>query len=264
MKRSVLFLGSLLVLLGVVLLAINLGVVDHRIWRYFWPLALILVGAWFLLGPKFSKTALEVVERSIPMHNDTSAEIEFNYGAGLLTVGGGTQPGELLKGSFTGGVTEEIHRNGTTRLKVNAPTDFIFPEHWVRGQQGIRWDVSLTDEIPLQLRFHTGACEAHLNFNDLKVTDLVLETGASSTDIVLPAKAGFTRVKVESGVAHVKLHVPQGVAASIKESSGLSGIKVDTTRFIQDGHTYQSADYATAANKVEILYEGGVGSVEIN
>ena len=62
----------------------------------------------------------------------------------------------------------------------------------------------------------------------------------------------------------MKLHVPQGVAASISESSGLSGIKVDTSRFMQNGHTYQSADFSTAANKVEIYYEGGVGSVEIN
>ncbi len=265
MKRSALFFGTAIILLGVVLLGINLGVVDHRVWRYFWPLVLVLLGVWFLLGPYLSKGTLESVERSIPMMNDTEAEIQFNYGAGRLVVGPGAKPQELLSGSFTGGITEELHRNnGKAFLKINTPGDFIFPVGWTAGQQGLNWNVYLTNEIPLQLRVHSGACEARLDLTDLKVTELNIETGASSTDVKLPQAAGFTRVVVKSGAAEVKLHIPQGVAASIRESSGLAGIKVDTNRFPQDGHTYQSADYNTAANKVEISYEGGVGSVDIN
>lgn len=265
MKRSALFFGTMIILLGVVLLGINLGVVDHRIWRYFWPLVLVLLGVWFLLGPYLSKGTLESVERSIPLMNDTEAEIQFNYGAGRMFVGSGAKPNELLSGSFTGGITEELHRNnGKAFLKINTPTDFIFPGAWVAGHQGFNWNVKLTNEIPLHLRIHSGACEARLDLTDLKVTELNIETGASSTDVKLPQNAGFTRVVVKSGAAEVKLHIPQGVAASIRESSGLSGINVDTNRFPQDGHAYQSVDYNTAANKVEISYEGGVGSVDIN
>jgi hypothetical protein len=265
MKRSALFFGTMIVLLGVVLLGINLGVVDHRIWRYFWPLVLVLLGVWFLLGPYLSKGTLESVERSVPMMNDTEAEIHFNYGAGRMVIGSGAKPQELLSGSFTGGITEELHRNnGKAFLKINTPTDFIFPGVWPAGQHGLNWNVNLTNEIPLQLHIHSGACEARLDLTDLKVTDLNIETGASSTDVTLPQNAGFTRVVVKSGAAEVKLHVPQGVAAFIRESSGLSGINVDTNRFPQSGHTYQSADYSTAENKVEIFYEGGVGSVDIN
>jgi molybdopterin-binding protein len=265
MKRSALFFGSLLVLLGVMLLGINMGVLHNDVWRFFWPFVLVLLGVWFLLGPYLWKGNVETVERSIPMMGDIQAEIQFNYGAGRLTVGSGAKTGELLGGTFTGGITEELHRSdGKAFLKVNPPSDTVFPGPWMNGHQGINWDVNLTREIPLQLQFHTGACEARFNFNELKVTDLTVETGASSTDIQLPQNAGYTRVVVKSGAAEVKLHVPQGVAALIRESSGLSGIKVDTSRFVQNGHTYQSADYNSAANKVEISYEGGMGSVEIN
>jgi hypothetical protein len=111
MKRSALFFGTAIILLGIVLLGINLGVVDHRVWRYFWPLVLVLLGVWFLMGPYLSKGSLESVERSIPMVNDTEAEIQFNYGAGRLMIGPGAKPQELLSGSFTGGITEELHRN---------------------------------------------------------------------------------------------------------------------------------------------------------
>ena len=264
MRRSALFFGTIIVLLGVVLLGINLGVVTHHVWRYFWPLVLVLLGVWFIVGPALWKGNAEAVERSIPLSGDSAADITFNYGAGRMNVGPSSNPTELLGGSFAGGLSEDLqHFNGKAVLKINPPADF-FPGNWMYGHQGIEWDVRLNRDIRLQLRFHTGACEAHLNLTDLKVSELNIETGASSTDVQLPANAGFTRVVVKSGAAEVKLHVPQGVAASISESSGLSGIKVDTTRFMQNGHTYQSADFSTAANKVEIFYEGGVGSVEID
>ena len=265
MKKSALFFGTIIVLLGVVLLGVNLGVVTGHVWRYFWPLVLVLLGLWFIVGPAVWKGNLETVERSIPTMNDSSAEITLNYGAGRLNIGPSSNPQNLVSGTFVGGITEELHRDGgKARLTLNTPTESMFPGYWGQGHKGINWDVSLTRDIPLQLHLHTGACEAKLDLSDLKVTDLTIETGASATDVRLPQNAGMTRVVMKSGAADIKLHVPQGVAASIRESSGLSGIKVNTARFVQNGHTYLSADYDSAANKVEISYEGGVGSVEID
>jgi hypothetical protein len=264
MRRSALFFGTIIILLGAVLLAINLGVVTSRIWSFFWPLVLVLLGVWFIMGPYLWKGKVETVERSIPMANDSAAEIHFNYGAGVLDVNSSSRPQELVGGTFVGGLTEEVNRSGDkVAVKLNTPTDMIFPGNWAYGHQGINWNVGLTRDIPLKLYFHTGACEAKLNLTELRVTDLTVETGASSTTILLPQNAGFTRVVVKSGAAEVKIKVPEGVSASIRESSGLSGINVDTSRFIQNGHSYQSADFATAVNKVEISYEGGVGSVDI-
>lgn len=264
MKRSAIFFGSLLFLLGIVLLAINLGFVDHRVWRYFWPLVIILLGVWFIFGSKIVKDTFESVTRSIPMSGDTEAKIEFNYGAGQLSIGPSTTPQELLGGTFVGGVTEELNRTGSiTTLEISVPSGNMFPEHWVAGNKGINWDVRLTKEIPLKLEFNMGACEAKLDLRELKVTELEIQTGASSTEVQMPQNAGFTKVEVQSGAAKVKFNVPQGVAVSFSESSGLSGIDVDTARFPKNGHVYQSPDYDTAANKAQISYEGGVGSIEI-
>jgi hypothetical protein len=61
----------------------------------------------------------------------------------------------------------------------------------------------------------------------------------------------------------VTVRVPSGVAARIRIRGGLAGIKVDQNRFPRMGDTYQSADYDTAPNKVDVDIETGVGSVEI-
>jgi hypothetical protein len=61
----------------------------------------------------------------------------------------------------------------------------------------------------------------------------------------------------------VVVRVPSGVAARIRASGGLADIRVDRDRFPRAGGVYQSADYDTAANKVDIDVEAGVGSVNI-
>jgi hypothetical protein len=110
----------------------------------------------------------------------------------------------------------------------------------------------------------TGASETRLDLDDLQISELRLKTGASSTNVNLPAQAGFTRVMVESGAASVDIRIPQGVAARIRSRGGLSSLSLDRSRFPRTGDTYQSADYDTALNKVDIDVQMGVGSVTIH
>lgn len=95
------------------------------------------------------------------------------------------------------------------------------------------------------------------------VRKLILETGASSSNVVLPAKSGFTQVEVRAGVASVVLRVPTGVSGRIHVKSGLVGLKIDNNRFPVKGSIYESPDYDIAENRVEIMVEAGVGSIEI-
>jgi hypothetical protein len=118
--------------------------------------------------------------------------------------------------------------------------------------------------VPLSLKCETGASKSALDLRDLKVTELELETGASSTEVTLPANAGYTRVKVEAGAARVDIRVPGGVAGRIRTSAGLASIAVDETRFPGIDNRYQSPDYETAINKVDIVVETGVGAVSIS
>ena len=135
---------------------------------------------------------------------------------------------------------------------------------WRRGWAGmLDWDFGLNPGVPLSLRLETGASEARLVLGDLQVRELLLKTGASSTTIDLPSRAGHTRVTVESGAAAVKIRVPQGVAASIVVRSTLAGVHVDRTRFPESAAGYRSPDFDSAPNKAEIFVETGVGSVEI-
>ncbi len=265
MKRSGIVFGTLVVLLGVVLLAINLGLVDNRIWNFFWPVLLVLLGVWFILRPRMHAGTLTPEQESFPVNTATEAEISLHYGAGRLNVSASTNLNELAGGRFTGGVLSNQSMQGTKAiLSLRTPSDRIFEGPWPVGNKGYEWQVGINPRLPIDLRLHTGANEEVLDLSATQVKNLLVETGASQTEIKMPSAAGFTRATVKSGLASVSIHVPEGVSASIKVESGLSGINVNPARFPHVGERYESPDYQAASNKVEIIIESGLGSVDIH
>ena len=126
------------------------------------------------------------------------------------------------------------------------------------------WQIQLNPGIPFQLHVRGGGNECHLNLEQLLITKISISTGASSTDLTLPAAAGHTQVSISAGVAALRIRVPEGVAANIQPSSGLGNIHVDQSRFPRRGNGYESPDYKTAEHKVEIRATASVGSLNIS
>ena len=268
MKRSGLIWGAVLIILGILLLVDNLGLLDAlgiNLWGVIWPLLLILFGVWVLWGAFGGRRALESEQVIIPLEGASQAEVRFNHGAGRLAIAAGASAGNLVEGTFSGGVDLKTSRAGDTlKVDLSVPPGrmWFFPFNW--GQRyGYEWTVGLSRDVRLNLDLRTGANEARLDLSDLQVTDLRLQTGASSTELTLPANAGYTRAEVKSGAASVSITVPPTVAARIQARGGLADFNWDRQRFTRSGDVYQSPDYETAANKVEISVETGVGAVKI-
>jgi hypothetical protein len=103
-----------------------------------------------------------------------------------------------------------------------------------------------------------------VDLGDLTVTDLSIETGASATWLTLPANAGHSKAEISCGAGSVQVTVPPGVAARIRTASTLGGISVDRKRFPRVGRRlYESPDYETAANKVDLDIDVSIGSIAV-
>jgi hypothetical protein len=267
MNKHRLFWGLLVILLGIMLLLNTLGILTINAWQVFWPLALILVGGWLLLGPLFYKRgSLESQNLSLPLDQASGLYVKIKHGAGRLHIGSspiGSQ--DAVSGTFVGGVEYDSRMDGNEmKVKLNAPADLFWNIPPFGGFQGLTWDINLNRHVPLRLKIDSGASESNLDLTDLKLSDLDIDTGASSTQLILPANGGLTRVKIHSGAASVQIKVPDGVAAHFEIKQGMAGINVDSSRFLNNGGVYETAGFAAAANRIEAIIETGVGAVEIH
>ncbi len=260
--RGSLFWGFALIALAVLLLLRQMGLLTGDIFGYFIPLAVVLFGVWLLIGALSRRSApAEGQTISIPLENASSARIKFGHGAGRLNVRGGASAGEVLNGTF-GGELDYKSRLEADRLEVKVRNDPHFWA-WYPGQS-MDWDIRLNGYVPLSLKVESGANSSTLDLSDLKVVELDIDTGASNTEVTLPANAGNTRVDIDAGAAALSVRVPAGVAARIRVKSGVAAVNVDSSRFPRlDSGLYQSADYASAVNHAEITVNAGVGSIEV-
>jgi hypothetical protein len=262
------FWGIILTGAGCLFLLSNLRIIQVSIWSVLWPLFLIAIGVWVILGVAAGQgsTASELRQMSVPLEGAEKTDIHINYTAGRIHLNGnrGVEPGQAMAGTFAGGIGCTAKRAGAKLdLKMESTTERMsLPWEW--GPHSREWVFGLNGDVPVALDINTGASEALLDLSPLRVADLKVETGASSAKLILPARAGYTRAWVKAGAASVKISVPPGTALRVRKKGELSTITVDTAHFpALDESLYQSPDYDTAANKIDLEVEASIGSVDI-
>lgn len=284
-----LFWAVSLIGVGIIFLLRNLGIVSGNIWGSLWPIFIIVLGLSMMFGG--SRQGSRMRERrgsdwtqkpdetsspqavstqdtkeftqSIPLEGATEANVKIGFGGGHLRIASLSDPTMLLRGTSNDQVEQQVRRDGA-RLDVDlhqGPDWGPRLWNWTSGK-AVDWSLDFNREIPLSLHLKTGASDSRINLSDLKIREVSLETGASKTEMTLPAR-GQASVNVQAGAAEIILHVPQSVAARIHISTGLASVKVDQSRFPSQGDVYQSSDYDTAENRVDIRISGGAASFEV-
>jgi hypothetical protein len=260
MRRDNLFWGTALILLGVLLFLQTQGYIQN-IFPFLWPVALILVGAWILLGMVWTPAATEVETFHIPLGTAKSARFKFSHGAGQIEISGGAPTGQALVGSSAVGMNHENRLEGDRlEVKVEAGPSFV---PFIGPAQGV-WRFQLTQEIPLTLSVEAGASSVNIDLQYVRASRVELKTGASSSNVTMPAR-GVSLLDIEAGAASVNVRIPAMTAARIRVKEGVNAVHVDTNRFPRlDSGFYQSSAYDAAADRAEINIEAGLGSVSVS
>src|SRR3989304_1256806 len=267
MQRSSATCGLVLLLFGILLLLAPTGLIQVDFWGIFIPVLMIGFGGLTLWMAFTRRGGPQHVEVHVPLESAKSARVRVRFGAGRLTLAARGEGDELGAVQAFGDVRQRATTTGGERSgEFWVPTEFLgdvlAPWKW-SGSQPPSWDVRLRQAIPLSLIVEAGACQMDLDLTSLQVRDLRLVTGASSVMVGMPGAAGETRARITAGAAGVKVRVPPGVAARVRVPTGLGEVQVDRGRFPGGGGLFESKDYATAVNKVELSVEVGAASVEI-
>jgi hypothetical protein len=260
MRTSAFFWGIILSLGGVILLLDNLDLLGGvQGWQILGPSLLILLGLWIVLSRSFRrKSPTEAV--SVALDGAEKARLHINHAAGRLVVESGASAGNLVDGDCVGGVEISTKRRGEVLEARLSVLSRFFPMDW---PVSIEWKLRLSASIPLSIEFNTGAGRNKLDLEQLQVNEIVLKTGASSTNLILPKHPGDGIVKIEAGVASVDIQVPEGVAVRVRSRGGLATVNVDSQAFPRHGEFHESPDFDSAHDRCTIDVSTGVGTISV-
>ncbi len=112
------------------------------------------------------------------------------------------------------------------------------------------------------IRLDMGAGKADFDLSAYKLADLTIEGGAAAFEVKLGQPLTLTTVSVDTGVADVKVSIPENAACQIEYEGGLTSKSFEGFDKKRDG-LYESANYATAATKIHIKLNGGLSSFKV-
>jgi LiaI-LiaF-like transmembrane region len=286
----------LLIGIGLILLAQNLGWVGADIWwnlLRMWPLILVAIGidlliprrsgwgtllslvlvvAVFIAGFQLSgiriggARSVETETLSVPAGEASSARIRFEPPMASLELKALQGSDALLEGTVpktTYGrvLADSAVSGGAAEIDVAASGSFLVP---VVGSRDETWRFGVSPEVPLDLEVSSGVGLIEADLTGLTVRGLDIETGVGRITITLPAGGDFSG-RVSGGVGQTVIVVPEGAAVRVVMTTGLGGVSTPEGNrpFDLGDNEYTSPGFGAAQNRIELTVEQAIGSIVI-
>ncbi|MCJ7511382.1 MAG: hypothetical protein MUO23_00260 [Anaerolineales bacterium] len=266
MRRSGMFWGIGLILLGSLLILDRLGVLPFELTGLFLPILLILAGVWVIWGISGRDRRRGDTSLRVPVEQAALLKLRLQHGAGRLRLDASASEPDALDASFGTGARHEVLLKDRVLSISLCPRDAWFflsaPWGWWRGEPP-DWVVHLPRTIPTELDVETGASETLLELVGVRLSSLRFRTGASSSEIHLARPQGSVPVTVAGGATAIRLRLPAGVEARVRSRTDLASVNLDRVRFVRDGAAHVTSGFEQAADRYEIEIRVGAGSVDI-
>jgi hypothetical protein len=262
MRRSEVFWGLLLVILGGLFFLKAAGYITGDVLGWFWPVLIVAVGVWIMLGGLGSRGGTSQVNSfSIPLQGAREASLAINHGAGRMELRAGPSGDVLLTGSAAVATNQSAQLIGD-RLDVSIDAGPSFLPFV--GPKGGVWRYRLNPDIPTALSIHAGASDLDMDLSDLRVTHLSFEGGASSLRLVVPRRVENALMEIQAGATSIQVQVPEGVAVRFRTKS-IGSLNVNENRFPRrESGLFQSPDYDSAGYRADIVVDGGATSIQVS
>jgi hypothetical protein len=199
--------------------------------------------------------------QTVKLGDAKSARVEIDMSAGELSVGSGAK--ELLEADFSYGSPSsrpEVVYNvsgGQGRLTIRQRGSVHGP-----GSGHNKWDLQLSNKVPLELKVEQGAGRARLTLGGLSLSRLDVDLGAGEAIVDLTGdwKNNLT-AKIDGGVGRATVRLPSDVGVRATAQGGLGAINV--RGLTKDGDAYVNEAYGKSPITVEVTVEGGVGEINL-
>ncbi len=134
---------------------------------------------------------------------------------------------------------------------------------WNFNDGGNTVDFKLNKSPEWTMKINMGAGAIDFDLSDYKLRSFRFDGGAASLDIKIGDLLPITDVIVKTGVADVKINIPEGSGCRIKTKTGLSAKDFEGFTKVDNGN-YETSNYSTATKKIFINLDGGLSNFEVS
>ncbi len=205
---------------------------------------------------------LEYSSESVEFDNPEQVRVDLVMGAGDLRVTDGTQ--KLLRADFSYNIpswkpeVRYTHEGSRGALSIKQPGS---EHHHTLGKTQYRWDLQLSNKVPMDLAVHFGAGQAKLDLGSLQLRGIELNMGVGQLDVDLRGKVKHSyNVTIHGGIGQATVRLPADAGIYAEAHGGIGSINVRGLRNL-NGH-WESESYDRAENKIRIDVNGGIGEIK--
>jgi hypothetical protein len=227
-----------------------------------------------LLFGRNTGNSLLTQDQSQPLRGVTTARVEIDPGDGNLTVDPLASGEPVLVSASLQYLEKQglplwstTTSDGQTVLSLKANKGSGQPWlrlPWEACNGATDWQIHLNPAVVTDLQAHTAGGNMMLNLTGFAIRHVSAETGGGNVTVVLSSGlTGSSTIEASSGAGNVEVQLPEGTAARIHATTGMGKIILDKRFNKMDDTTYQTSDYETSANKIEITLKSGAGNVSV-
>jgi len=191
------------------------------------------------------------------------ARIEIKMGVGELKVEGGSP--KLLEADFLYNVpswkpiVESHPASFRADIRISQPEGIS-----AAGNTDYKWDLKLSDSLPMNLVTHLGAGEAQMNLGSVDLQNLEVHMGVGELKLDLRGQPKRDyNVDIKGGVGEATVYLPNGDSTGIlaTASGGIGDISVQGLE--RQGGRWVSRAYDRAPVRIHVDVKGGVGDIKL-
>ena len=226
------------------------------------PKILLLI---FLVGGIGACVAVgELVEETqiVELGEAESVELDLDIGAGTLKVQGGAR--ELMEGYFVYNIESwkpEIRysvagNRGILKVKQGECSAMTI------GKKRNKWDISVSDDVPLDIKVDFGAGAGNLDLRGLILNSLDIDMGVGELKVDISGEQKQSLdVSVDGGVGSATIYLPLDVGVRVEVDGGIGS--VNASGMIKKRGVYINDAYGKTEVTINVNVDAGIGSIDL-
>jgi hypothetical protein len=202
----------------------------------------------------------------------TKASAAVRLYAGNLEISSGTD--ELISADLDYSEKRPLVISKTSDLDSSATMKITDRERrwpkwdWNRGRfweawEKKRWEIKLTDLVPLHLNVYLKASEADMDLSQLMIEDFDLEVRTSQADIRIGNLVDDVTAKISSRASEISIYCPEDMGLRIVNRSSLSSTSLSWLNLKEAEEGQQTPNFDQADRKLTLYLEGSITKLKI-